>query len=530
MPPRHRCTHMVEGWYDLGAETVVVRVGFRGQSPALLPHVYVDAGWARRIPHVEGDGRVCYSSEEGRVHDYQRLADVVADAIGEAVRTLRMGLSGDNTIVDDIEGHWRHADTCGETVGSYFSPGDEIRRLSVGCNGKVWRYVTERFHTVTQFAPDLFDRPRMERKALYIPLRQPEVFPNPQTIAVADIKPFVERHLEPRLRRDLVKRTKKRPEGPCPVILGVLNQGQRILVGLEFDGCEGAHPLNPKGHAKSMRLVAVERRDKEALLPRGGADISLRERQVVVAGCGAVGGHLATQLASAGLGQLTLVDGDAFTPANAFRHVLGVLALGQNKATATAEFLRRRTPYLDVVGIKGRIENLLGHKAVARADLMVLATGHATTNLLVSDELWRHGGPRLGCTWLEPLGLGGHVFIETTSRSAGPGCLRCIYDDLQNRADFAGAGQVFARESGGCGGAFTPFANSDAVKTADLATRAVVAALRGDLNSPLLRSWKGDAAIFRQHGYRTSPRYELSGDSLEQDPTAQSCPTCGGRA
>src|SRR5690606_36021745 len=131
---------------------------------------------------------------------------------------------------------------------------------------------------------------------------------------------------------------------------------------------------------------------------------------------------------------------------------------------------------------------------------------HSTTNLFVAEKLRRIGGPRLACTWLEPLGIGGHVFVETSAHDGMRGCLRCLYtheekDVLHNRADCAAHDQAFVREAGGCGGSFTPFTSLDATKTAELAARVVIDVLQAKRPGAVLRSWKGDAMVFREAGY-----------------------------
>jgi molybdopterin/thiamine biosynthesis adenylyltransferase len=46
--------------------------------------------------------------------------------------------------------------------------------------------------------------------------------------------------------------------------------------------------------------------NKERIIPRSGADISLQNKKVLLVGCGSVGSQIANQLASTGIGHLTL--------------------------------------------------------------------------------------------------------------------------------------------------------------------------------------------------------------------------------
>jgi molybdopterin/thiamine biosynthesis adenylyltransferase len=233
-------------------------------------------------------------------------------------------------------------------------------------------------------------------------------------------------------------------------------------------------------------------------------------------------------LAKAGIGQLVLVDDDSMLRENLFRHVLGTDTLGERKASALAKAVRRAAPYCEAKAHVLRVERLLEEKprVVEEADLVILATGDPGVDLRVSDAL-RHGrNPPLVATWVEPLGLGGHVFAAGRDSA----CLRCLYDDTQqgmtNRSSFATPHQDYAANDAGCGGAHTPFSNSDAVRTADLAVQSAIALLKNPEQEPLLRSWKGDASAFLSAGYTTTPRFESSAVAVGPEPCAP-CSTCG---
>ena len=48
----------------------------------------------------------------------------------------------------------------------------------------------------------------------------------------------------------------------------------------------------------------------------------LREKRVVVVGCGGLGGHIIDQLSRIGVGTLRVCDGDVFEPTNLNRQLL----------------------------------------------------------------------------------------------------------------------------------------------------------------------------------------------------------------
>ena len=71
----------------------------------------------------------------------------------------------------------------------------------------------------------------------------------------------------------------------------------------------------------------------------------LHTRRVLVAGCGGLGGNLINMLSRVGVGNLRIVDGDAFEETNLNRQLFSeVPILGTNKARAAAERINRINP------------------------------------------------------------------------------------------------------------------------------------------------------------------------------------------
>ena len=71
----------------------------------------------------------------------------------------------------------------------------------------------------------------------------------------------------------------------------------------------------------------------------------LRQKRILVAGCGGLGGHIIDQLARIGVGSLRVVDGDVFEASNLNRQLLSsVPLLGISKAGAAAEHIARVNP------------------------------------------------------------------------------------------------------------------------------------------------------------------------------------------
>ena len=71
----------------------------------------------------------------------------------------------------------------------------------------------------------------------------------------------------------------------------------------------------------------------------------LKQKRILVVGCGGLGGHIIDQLARIGVGFLRVVDGDVFEASNLNRQLLScVPLLGISKAKAAADHIARVNP------------------------------------------------------------------------------------------------------------------------------------------------------------------------------------------
>lgn len=68
------------------------------------------------------------------------------------------------------------------------------------------------------------------------------------------------------------------------------------------------------------------------------------------------------------------------------------------------------------------------------------------------------------------------------------------------------------------------------MRTAELATRLAIDALRGSQRGSILRSWKGSDVEFQRADLRTSSRYTVDAETLERGVAhfaATTCRVCG---
>ena len=80
---------------------------------------------------------------------------------------------------------------------------------------------------------------------------------------------------------------------------------------------------------------------------------ALKEKRVLVVGCGGLGGHLIDMLARIGVGAIRAVDGDVFEPSNLNRQLLSeVPLLGVSKARAAAARVSRVNPEVEIEAVE----------------------------------------------------------------------------------------------------------------------------------------------------------------------------------
>lgn len=534
----------VEGTLALGDRQVSVQVGLPVDFPRGLPVVGVDPrGALAGLPHVEPDGAVCYDTRDEPLLDHRNPRGIVSEALGLAVGTLGRALQGDRATeyANEIVAYWRTNFPEAPRIVSVLDPDDTART------------VTGFFRQGERIAladdPDVFASFRNGRNvdrlsfvnAVYVPIDPAADDPafHPRDLATpGGVRTFVIPVLK--RNRELWRKTLIRcRSGEVIVALGVRRPaGRRGLVGLLLKRGKGAHPLDPdRLEARRITPLWIEPADRGFLLPRGGADLDLAKRRVLVVGCGAVGGHVAFNLVKAGVGEIHLLDRERFEYANTFRHVCGRAHAGRTKVEGLRLEIERLWPFVKVVPHVADVLGWMRERPTAFRDydLVVSALGNPTVEQRVNEVIHADpSAPPVMFAWLEPLGLGGHVLLAHVG-AASRGCFECLYhhagDDgaLACRTAFAAPGGRYTRDTMGCGSQHMAFADLDAQKTAAYVARRAVDLLRGTVTEGGLVSWKGPADAFRAAGFATTIRYD-SCAAEEALPGAAivrpDCPVC----
>ncbi len=490
--------------------TWTIQVDTRFRVPGRLPVVRLVAP-LQLLAHVAHYQEICIDDGQGLSIDVERPANVLAQVLCDAVRVLEDAAidaqAGYPRLLDEFEGYF--AEIPHGTVAASSVEVDAKSRLiyahvenSAKAN-QVCKYYSEREGS----PPAEFRTSNLPTvTALYFALDCNVLPPSPSTELDTT---FIDRLVsafgpEERQLWDSLS-LKRRSRGQCPGHILVSQPrpaGGRSLIGLTFTFREGQ--LDP---TRRVSHLTVRRHTTEYMRERGGASNSLSAKHVAILGCGSVGSELADALATSGVGKMTLVDFDNFEVENVFRHALGKDATGSKKVDALKLELARKYPGIDVVAIAGNASEWLGTAAARQVDTIVLAIGNPACERELCRQIRTLG---LRCcvvlTWLEALGLGGHVVaVENT----GEGCLECLYRDDEGReslypvVSFLAPGQVVSRTLSGCVGAFIPYSAINSRKTALLAAETVLKSFSGSI-APRYEYWAGDDTQASALGFGTS--------------------------
>jgi adenylyltransferase/sulfurtransferase len=138
------------------------------------------------------------------------------------------------------------------------------------------------------------------------------------------------------------------------------------------------------------------RYSRHILLPQIGIEGQERllAAHAVIIGAGGLGSPAALYLASAGVGTLTLCDGDTVDLTNLQRQIVHTTAaIGLNKAESAQRTLRGINPDIHIEAIPQRAEGVLLEEIIGTADVVLDASDNFATRHAVNRACFRLGKP-----------------------------------------------------------------------------------------------------------------------------------------
>ena len=119
-----------------------------------------------------------------------------------------------------------------------------------------------------------------------------------------------------------------------------------------------------------------------------------KDAKITVIGCGGIGGETIEMLARMGIGELVLVDKDAFDLSNLNRQTLASIAdLGLDKSAVAAEKVRLINPYVNVTTFNEHVDLTNIDKVIGDSNIVIDALDNVLTRVIVSRKAKEKGIP-----------------------------------------------------------------------------------------------------------------------------------------
>ena len=119
-----------------------------------------------------------------------------------------------------------------------------------------------------------------------------------------------------------------------------------------------------------------------------------KDAKITVIGCGGIGGETIEMLARMGIGELVLVDEDAFDLSNLNRQTMASIAdLGLDKEAVAAEKVRLINPYVKVTTFNEHVDQSNIDKVIGDSDIVIDALDNVLTRVIVSRKAKEKGIP-----------------------------------------------------------------------------------------------------------------------------------------
>lgn len=112
-----------------------------------------------------------------------------------------------------------------------------------------------------------------------------------------------------------------------------------------------------------------------------------KDAKITVIGCGGIGGETIEMLARMGIGELVLVDKDAFDLSNLNRQTLASISdLGLEKTDVAREKVRLINPYVKVTTFNEHVDKTNIDKIIGDSDIVIDALDNVLTRVIVSRK------------------------------------------------------------------------------------------------------------------------------------------------
>lgn len=156
----------------------------------------------------------------------------------------------------------------------------------------------------------------------------------------------------------------------------------------------------------------------------------LMQSHALIIGLGGLGSPVAMYLASAGVGQLTLVDFDTVDLSNLQRQIVHRHSdIGRAKVDSAADTLHALNPEIKINTLDKKLTDEALAQAVRQADVVIDACDNFATRFAINQACVSTHTPLVSGAAIRLEGQVS-VFPNTPDEASNAPCYRCLYDDI----------------------------------------------------------------------------------------------------
>lgn len=524
-------------------KTIQIKIVFPKHFPTVLPKIFVENLDTLNlfIPHLEQNGLICYTTSNNVLFDSNNPELVIRAALKKAIDTLENGIQKLNK--DDFRkefiAFWDQQKNC-MSIDFFATAENVIKPLeifSAGNNLIVNDINPLHFETVKRFFSQKLEKLNAI-DTLYMPLRLKNKImpPNPKKgWSKKDLLNIVRKNCTQSNKRYFEKWITKKGDTAKILFLKIpISEQNEILIGFFIKKSNQSF----KKYNGPITPLIVRRYDLKYLLERTSGEHKFTNLSVCIVGLGSVGSKVSVELANLGINQMTLIDPEKFEKDNIFRHALGADSIHNGKTNFKVDELQleleRKNPYLEVSAEAMNILDIVHEypNYFDKFDYCFICIGDTMPSLEL-NKVFSKNKHKVFYTWVEPLGLGGHVLYIDYDKK---GCFNCLNTDpnngkvISNRSSLIKSGQHIEKNLASCRSAFIPYgsltSSEAAIKTVELFHKVVY----NKVTKNSILTWVGDTDSFIEMGYEFSDRF-LSIQSffptIESNFVNNKCKICG---
>lgn len=511
------------GKVTIGTECLELRISFNNHFPMEFPAFYLDNS-NRFYPHVDKCNKLCLFESSSLLINSVDPYIILLDAFDRAVEILSIKPGSSqyaSEILKEFNAYWEERSLLQlHMVTPKYTSNTFMQLDSVYINRKI--VLSDNKELSLSLLDNYFDK-RNDKpyfiKTYFIKLNK--------TVSI----PIKDVYTWKWLRLLVLKNTTSSQKAKFKKALKCCYKAFRIFIILMIPGANRDIPvgfnINHKGNSYKMlekindsrvTPLSIQMIDYEYMTLKTGTPSNLKDKSVLLLGCGSVGGYVAANLCQSGVCCIDILDKDILSVENVHRHILGFsdAVKEKHKADLMRNYLEDHYPFAEIDPMnyfnRDVRELLKTPEQLRNYDLIVSALGEPTINLEINRLLIEEkiSVPFIIC-FNEPYGIGGHAIAVNAKEG---GCLRCLYTDILSgelisfRTSFVKEGQNFSKTISGCAGTYVEYSTLDTQQTALLTSRLCISVLKGETDTSTLLSWYGSSNILENNGFAVSDYYK----------------------